>query len=68
MAAVTDDLARARPELVFVPRAQQHQAFGGVDFDLLAFFERDPRFAKLWSGYAPLEDTPLFRVYGLRQP
>ena len=68
VAAVTEDLARAQPELVFVPRAQQHQAFGAIDFDLLAFFEHDPRFAKLWSGYAPLEDTPLFRVYVLRQP
>ncbi len=68
VAAVSDDLARARPELVLVPRAQQHQALGSIDLDLLAFFERDPGFAKLWSGYAPLEETPRFRVYALRQP
>ncbi len=68
VAAVSDDLARARPELVLVPRAQQHQALGGIDLDLLAFFERDPGFARVWSGYAPLEETPLFRVYALRQP
>jgi hypothetical protein len=68
VAAVSDDLARDRPELVLVPRAQQHQALGGIDLDLLAFFERDPGFAKIWSGYAPLEETPLFRIYALRQP
>ena len=68
VAALTEDLARARPELVFVPRARQHQAFGAIDFDWLAYFERDPGFAMLWSGYVPLEDTPLFRVYGRRQP
>jgi hypothetical protein len=68
VAAVSDDLARARPELVLVPRARQHQALGATPLDLLAFFERDPGFAKLWSDYAPLEETPSFRVYALRQP
>ena len=66
--AVTDDLGRARPDLVFVPRGQEQQAFGGAAFDFLPFFERDPRFAKLWSGYVHAQDTPLFRVYALRQP
>jgi len=66
--AVTDDLERARPDLILVPRGQQHQAFGGVDFDFLPFFERDPRFAKLWSGYLPVQETKLFRIYRLRQP
>lgn len=66
--AVTDDLERGRPDLVFVPRAPEPQAFGGIDFDFLAFFQRDPRFAGLWAGYAPLEDTPSFRIYRLRQP
>ena len=59
---------RARPDLVFVPRGQEHAAFGGVDFDFLPFFERDPRYAKLRSGCIHTEDTPLFRVYVLRQP
>jgi hypothetical protein len=68
VAAVSEDLARDRPELVLVPRAQQHQALGGIDLELLAFFEGDPGFAKVWSGYAPREETPLFRVYALRQP
>jgi hypothetical protein len=67
-AAVSEDLARARPELVLVPRAQQHQALGAIDLDLLAFFERDPGFAKLWSSYALVDETPGFRVYALRQP
>jgi hypothetical protein len=66
--AVTDDLARARPDLVFVPRDPQQQAFGATPVDWLAFFERDPRFAELWSGYVPLEGTPRFRIYGRRQP
>ena len=66
--AVTHDLGRARPDLIFVPRGREHQAFGGVAFDFLPFFERDPRFAKLWSGYVHSQDTPLFRVYVLRQP
>jgi hypothetical protein len=67
-AAVREDLARDRPGLVLAPRAQQHQALGPAPFDLLAFFERDPDFAKLWSGYQQREETPLFRVYALRQP
>jgi hypothetical protein len=68
VAAVRDDLARYRPELVLVPRAQQHQALGGMDPDLLAFFRSDPEFEKIWSGYAPVEETPGFRAYALRQP
>jgi hypothetical protein len=67
-AAVSEDLARDRPELVLVPRAQQHQALGGIDLDLLAFFQGDPGFQQVWSAYAPLEETPGFRVYALRQP
>jgi hypothetical protein len=66
--AVIDDLGRARPDLVLVPRGRQHQAFGGVEFDFLPSFERDPRFAKLWSGYLLVEETPLFGIYRLRQP
>jgi hypothetical protein len=66
--AVTDDLERARPDLILVPRGRHHQAFGGVDFDFLPFFERDPRFVKLWSGYLPVQETKLFRIYRLRQP
>jgi hypothetical protein len=67
-AAVSEDLARDRPELVLVPRAQQHQALGEIDLDLLAFFQGDPGFQKVWSAYAPLAETPGFRVYALRQP
>jgi hypothetical protein len=67
-ASVREDLARARPELVLAPRAQPHQALGPAPLDLLAFFERDRDFAKLWSGYQLREETPLFQVYALRQP
>ena len=42
--------------------------WAAVELDLLAFFERDPDFAKVWSGYQQREETPLFRVYALRQP
>jgi hypothetical protein len=66
--AVIVDLERARPELVFVPHVQQHQAFGGIDFDFLAYFERDRRFARFWSGYELRDDTPFYRVYAPRQP
>jgi len=66
--AVGEDLARERPELVLVPRAQRHQALGGMDLDLLAFFLGDPGFQQVWSAWAPLEETPGFRVYALRQP
>jgi hypothetical protein len=68
IAAVSDDLARARPELVLVPRAPQHQALDGIDLDLFTFFERDPAFARVWSGYLPILETPSFRVYAPRQP
>jgi hypothetical protein len=67
LASVREDLARGRPELVLVPLAPQHQALGGIDLDLLAFFQRDPGFAELWSGYARRQDTPHFQVYA-RQP
>jgi hypothetical protein len=67
-ASVLEDLARARPELVLAPRSQQHQALGLAPLDLLAFFQRDPDFARLWSGYQQRGETRLFRVYSRRHP
>ena len=66
VAMVVDDLERAKPELVFVPRTREHLGLSGVGFDFLGFFGRKPRFAKLWSDYAWVEDTPSFRVYARR--
>jgi hypothetical protein len=66
VAMVIEDLERARPELIFVSRERDNLALSGLGFDFLAFFERKPRFAALWSQYAWVEDTPSFRVFARR--
>ena len=45
-----DELAR-EPELVIVQRQDTTSGWGRSEFDLLGFFETDPRFHKLWSNY-----------------
>ena len=67
VAMVSEDLERARPELIFVPRAKESLGMGALGVDFLAFFERKPRFARIWSHYAWVEDTPSFRVYARRE-
>ena len=68
VAAVAEDLERTKPELIFVSRTRENLALPGIGFDFLAYFEREPRFAKLWSRYAWVEDTPSFRVFARQQP
>jgi hypothetical protein len=63
VAMVVEDLERAQPELIFISRVRENLGLSGLGFDFLAFFERKPRFARLWSQYAWVEDTPSFRVY-----
>lgn len=66
VAAVVEDLERGRPELIVVPLHRQG-ALHGLDFDFLAFFQRDARFARVWSHYAWVEDTPRLRAYARRE-
>jgi hypothetical protein len=66
VAMVVEDLERAQPELIFIARTRENLGLPGLGFDFLAFFERKPRFARLWAQYTWVEDTPSFRVYARR--
>ncbi|MHC4983786.1 MAG: hypothetical protein ACYTF6_11565 [Planctomycetota bacterium] len=64
--AVVADFRRHRPALVFVDMRRDKPYFGGLEFDYLAFFSADPRFAKIWSRYEPLETTGSYWIYRRR--
>ncbi len=51
--AVVEDFTKDTPTVVVVDERPDPR-FAGVDFEYLAFFEHDPRFARLWSRYVKL--------------
>lgn len=61
--AVIADLTRRPPAVVLVDTREDKHYFGGIPFDYLAFFGRDPRFRRLWRAYALVETRPDFHVY-----
>jgi predicted glycosyltransferase len=65
---VIEDITLRRPTLVFVEIGPGKQAFGDVEFDYLAYFMSDPRFASLWSEYDELVTIPNYRVFKRRRP
>lgn len=64
--AVVADFRRYRPALVFVDMRRDKPYFGGLEFDYLAYFSADPRFAEIWSHYEPLETSGSYWIYKRR--
>ncbi len=55
--AVIADLERLPPDLVIVDTDNPYMR--QADFDYLAYFRRDPRFARLWQSYVKVGDVSL---------
>ena len=64
--AVVADLIRWSPELIFVDVREDKSYFGGLRFDYLAYFSKDPRFAQIWSRYELLKDFGTYHLYKRR--
>jgi hypothetical protein len=64
--AVVADLTRQPPDLVIVDNRAKKSYFGDLDFDYLEFFLEDPRFARIWAGYAWITDEGDYRLYRRR--
>lgn len=61
--AVVTDFTRRPPDLVFVDMRDDKPYFGGVRFDYVAYFSRDPRFRTIWSRYVRIKRLGEFDVY-----
>ena len=61
--SVVEDLSRDPPTLVLVDIREPKPYFGKADFDYIAHFSRDPRFAALWRNYRPLAEITGYRIY-----
>jgi hypothetical protein len=55
--AVIEDFAAMPPDLVIIDKDNPY--FGDVNFDNIAYFNRDPRFEELWRSYVKLEELRL---------
>ena len=66
-AAVTD-FEVFRPDVVFINKADAIDYVRDGRFDFLGFYGQDPRFAGLWSGYAPAGEVDGFAVYLRKSP
>jgi hypothetical protein len=63
--AVIADLSARSPEVVFVDARPRKPWYGDIDFDFIAHFSADPRFAALWALRA---DRRRARLRGLPPP
>jgi hypothetical protein len=64
--SVVADLIRWSPALVFVDVREDKSYFGGLQFDYIAYFSEDPRFAQIWSRYELLLDFGTYHLYRRR--
>lgn len=64
--AVVADLTKWSPELILVDVREDKTYFGGLRFDYLAYFSKDPRFEQIWSGYELLMDFQTYHLYKRR--
>ena len=63
MDAVVADLETTPPGLVLVDTRPDKPAFAGLPFDFLAWFSRDARFRRIWSGYQRVATLDGLDVY-----
>lgn len=61
--AVVEDLATQPPALLLVDRSPDKQVFRRSEFDYLAYFLRDPRFARFFQNYRELGVVGPYQVY-----
>ncbi len=64
--AVVADLGKRPPAVVIVDMREEKSYFGGLRFDYLAYFSKDPRFAEIWSRYELLVNFGTYDVYKRR--
>jgi hypothetical protein len=64
--AVIADLSASLPELVFVDARPRKPWYGDIDFDFIAHFSTDPRFAALWARYERISREQGFEIYRRR--
>lgn len=60
---VLDDFFRVRPQLVLVDTRKNKSYFKGVEFDYVAFFSEDERFAEAWEEYELKDSIAEFEIY-----
>ena len=61
--ADVSDLQKFHPDIVFINQSTLQVYVKDGKFDFLKFFERDPRFAAIWSGYEFRGKTGDFAIY-----
>ncbi len=61
--AVVEDFERRMPSIVIVDAREDKAYFGGVKFDYIANFERDPAFARLWKNYTLVDSYRDFQIW-----
>ncbi|MGH6912619.1 MAG: hypothetical protein ACREH3_02805 [Geminicoccales bacterium] len=64
--AVIADLSASLPELVFVDVRPRKRWYGDIDFDFIAHFSADPRFAAVWARYERIGGEQGFEIYRRR--
>ena len=61
--AVVGDFERHAPGVVIVDARDTKPYFGGVKYDYLADFEKDPDFARIWRSYALADSYNGFQIW-----
>ncbi|NVD44216.1 hypothetical protein HUV48_04190 [Altererythrobacter sp. HHU K3-1] len=61
--AIIEDIARNRPELLFVDVRREKSYFEGLTFDYLAFLQRDPAFDPLLASYRKVGHAAGYEVW-----
>jgi hypothetical protein len=64
--AVIADLSASLPELVFVDARPRKPWYGDINFDFIAHFSADPRFATLWARYDRIGGEQGVEIYRRR--
>jgi hypothetical protein len=64
--AIAEDLERRPPDLVFVDVAPRKPFLRDVTFEFIPWLSRDPRFARLWSGYERVRRAGSYEVFKRR--
>jgi hypothetical protein len=64
--AVIADFSASLPELVFVDARPRKPWYRDIDFDFIAHFSADPRFAALWARYERIGGEQGFEIYRRR--
>ncbi len=67
VATVVDDLKRHAPSYVMVEARQWRLGLAYRKFDDLAFYGRDPEFARLWHCYVEIEPVDQIRLFQRRE-